>query len=62
MVVVSGWWKGDIESCYLIGIKFPLYKVLTFYSSAVYLCASNEQYWIVKLKLCYEGRSHVTSS
>ena len=58
VVVTRGWREGG---CTSNNIKFQLGKMNTFYSSVEHHCACSYQYFIIHLKMCLEGRSHVVS-
>lgn len=48
IIVVRGWWEGEMGRCWSKGIKFQLYKINI--SSKVQRC-EHEQFCIVYLKL-----------
>lgn len=62
MVFARGWGHGEKERCYSMGIGLQLHEMRTFQRSAAQYHAYSKQYCAVHLKMCEQGRAHVTCS
>lgn len=59
MMVARGQEKDDMRRCHSTDKMFQLSKMIESWRSAIQHGAYSEQYCIVHLKICREGRFHV---